>query len=131
MPTGILQGHVKSVIAPGVVINPHAFLKELDALIAGGTDCSDRMMISDRAHVICPWHLLEEAANEAARGTEAIGTTMRGIGTCYSEKVGRFHAIRIGDLIAKDTFAQKVREVVPFKQKILNAAESRWRTDER
>ena len=121
LPTGILQSHVKSVIAPGVVINPHAILKELDGLAAGGKDCSDRMMISDRAHVLCPWHLLEEAAFEASRGGEAIGTTMRGIGTCYSERVGRFHAIRMGDLILKDEFAAKVQEIVPFKQKVLNA----------
>lgn len=121
LPTGILQDHVKSVIAPGVVIDPRAFLKELDALIAGGEDCAGRMMISDRAHVICPWHLLEEAALEASRGDSAIGTTMRGIGTCYREKVGRFHAVRIGDLIQKDAFAEKVREIVPFKQQVLNA----------
>ena len=121
LPTGILQGHVKSVIAPGVVINPHAILKELDGLAAGGKDCTNRLMISDRAHVICPWHLLEEIAFEAARGGNAIGTTMRGIGTCYREKMGRTHAIRIGDLILKDAFAAKVREIVPFKQKVLNA----------
>lgn len=121
LPTGILHGHVKSVIAPGVVIDPNAILKELDSLAAGGEDCSDRLMISDRAHVICPWHLLEEQAFEASRGGSAIGTTMRGIGTCYREKVGRFHAIRMGDLILKDAFAAKVREIVPFKQKILNA----------
>ncbi|MEO1983383.1 MAG: adenylosuccinate synthase [Fuerstiella sp.] len=121
LPTGILQDHVKSVIAPGVVIDPRAFLKELDALIAGGEDCAGRMMISDRAHVICPWHLLEETAFEASRGGSAIGTTMRGIGTCYREKVGRFHAIRVGDLVQKDAFAAKVREIVPIKQKILNA----------
>lgn len=121
LPTGILQGHVKSVIAPGVVISPSAILKELDALEVGGVDFTSRLMISDRAHVICPWHLLEEAAFEASRGGEAIGTTMRGIGTCYREKVGRFHAIRMGDLVLKDAFAAKVREIVPFKQKILNA----------
>ena len=78
-------------------------------------------MVSDRAHVICPWHLLEEAALEKSRGAAAIGTTMRGIGTCYREKVGRSHAIRVGDLIRKQTFAAKVREIVPFKQRILNA----------
>ena len=78
-------------------------------------------MVSDRCHVICPWHLLEEAAFEASRGGEAIGTTMRGIGTCYREKAGRFHAIRMGDLIQKDCFAAKVKEIVPIKQKILNA----------
>ena len=121
LPTGLLHSHVKSVIAPGVVVNPHALLKELDGLIAGGEDCLSRLMVSDRAHVICPWHLLEEAAFETARGGEAIGTTMRGIGTCYREKMGRTHAIRIGDLILKDAFAAKVREIVPFKQKVLNA----------
>ncbi len=121
LPTGILQDHVKSVIAPGVVIDPRAFLKELDALIAGGEDCAGRMMISDRAHVICPWHLLEETAFEASRGGSAIGTTMRGIGTCYREKAGRFHAIRVGDLVQEYAFAEKVREIVPIKQKILNA----------
>lgn len=121
LPTGILQSHVKSVIGPGVVISPPAILKELDGLIAGGEDISSRLMISDRAHVICPWHLLEEAAFEAARGGNAIGTTMRGIGTCYREKMGRSHAIRIGDLILKDAFAAKVKEIVPFKQKVLNA----------
>ena len=121
LPTGILHSHVKSVIAPGVVVSPLALLKELDSLAAGGQDCSDRLMVSDRAHVICPWHLLEEAALEKSRGAAAIGTTMRGIGTCYRDKVGRSHALRIGDLISRDTFAAKVREIVPFKQKLLNA----------
>lgn len=121
LPTGILQSHVKSVIAPGVVVNPKAVLTELDGLAAGGNDCSDRLMISDRSHVICPWHLLEEAAFEKSLGGSAIGTTMRGIGTCYREKVGRFHAIRMGDLIDRDCFAEKVREIVPLKQKLLNA----------
>ena len=123
LPTGMLQSHVQSVIGPGVVINPLAILKELDSLIDGGVNCSERLMISDRAHVICPWHLLEEAAFEKQRGSKAIGTTMRGIGTCYREKVGRFHAIRMGDLINRNRFADKVREIVPFKQIILNALE--------
>lgn len=121
LPTGMLQSHVQSVIGPGVVINPDAILKELDSLTAGGIDCAERLMISDRAHVICPWHLLEESAFEKQRGNKAIGTTMRGIGTCYREKAGRFHAIRMGDLVNKDRFAEKVREIVPVKQIILNA----------
>ncbi|MFM8476685.1 MAG: adenylosuccinate synthase [Planctomycetaceae bacterium] len=121
LPTGILHAHIRSVIAPGVVVNPLALLKELDGLAAGGHDCSTRLMVSDRAHVICPWHLLEEAALEKSRGREAIGTTMRGIGTCYRDKVGRSHAVRIGDLVNRDTFAAKVREIVPFKQRLLNA----------
>lgn len=121
LPTGILHSHVKSVIAPGVVVSPHALLKELDGMAAGGEDGFSRLMVSDRAHVICPWHMLEEAGFEASRGGEAIGTTMRGIGTCYRDKVGRFHAIRIGDLVNKDAFAAKVKEIVPLKQKLLNA----------
>lgn len=121
LPTGILHSHITSVIAPGVVVNPQALLRELDGLQSGGQDCSGRLLVSDRAHVICPWHMLEEAAVEKSRGAAAIGTTMRGIGTCYKDKVGRSHAIRIGDLVNKDSFAAKVREIVPFKQKLLNA----------
>ncbi|MCR9197243.1 MAG: adenylosuccinate synthase [Planctomycetaceae bacterium] len=121
LPTGILHEHVKSVIGPGVVVNPNALLKELDGMAESGQDGFSRLFVSDRAHVICPWHLLEEAALEAARGSEAIGTTMRGIGTCYRDKVGRSHAIRVGDLVDRDVFAARVKEIVPFKQKILNA----------
>jgi adenylosuccinate synthase len=124
LPTGILHSHITSVIAPGVVVNPLALLKELDGLSSGGHDCSSRLLVSDRAHVICPWHLLEEAALEKSRGREAIGTTMRGIGTCYRDKVGRTHAVRVGDLVNRDTFAAKVREIVPFKQRLLNALDS-------
>jgi len=121
LPTGILHEHVKSVIGPGVVVNPNALLTELDGMAESGQDGFRRLFVSDRAHVICPWHLLEEAALEAARGSEAIGTTMRGIGTCYRDKVGRSHAIRVGDLVDRDVFAARVKEIVPFKQKILNA----------
>lgn len=121
LPTGILHSHVQSVIGPGVVVNPNALLKELDGLAEGGEDGFSRLYVSDRAHVICPWHLLEEAALEAARGGDAIGTTMRGIGTCYRDKAGRSHAVRVGDLVDRDIFAARVKEIVPFKQKILNA----------
>lgn len=121
LPTGILHSHVKSVIAPGVVVNPLALLRELDQLESGGIAGISRLMISERSHVICPWHMLEEAAFELSRGSSAIGTTMRGIGTCYRDKAGRFHAIRMCDLIDRDVFAARVREIVPVKQQVLNA----------
>jgi adenylosuccinate synthase len=121
LPTGILQSSVTSVIATGVVVNPKAVITELRGLLDGGQDCRGRLLISDRAHVICPWHILEEAGFEKLRGRNAIGTTMRGIGTCYREKMGRSHAVRVGDLMCRDTFAAKVREIVPVKQKLISA----------
>ncbi len=123
LPTGILQQCVKSVIATGVVVSPGAVLKELDGLLEGGQDCSDRLLISDRAHVIFPWHVLEEAGFEKLRGRSAIGTTMRGIGTCYREKMGRFHAVRMGDILDRDILAAKVREISPIKQRLLDAVD--------
>jgi adenylosuccinate synthase len=79
------------------------------------------LLISDRAHVIFPYHLVEEAALEKVRGANAIGTTMRGIGTCYRDKIGRTHAIRVGDLMRPQLFRQRLEEVVPQKNVILKA----------
>ncbi|MFV0445578.1 MAG: adenylosuccinate synthase, partial [Planctomycetaceae bacterium] len=89
-----------------------------------GVDVGDRLKISDRAHVILPYHLAEEAILEKRRGAKAIGTTMRGIGTCYRDKAGRSHAIRIGDLLRPDYFAERLQEIVPQKNEILSALDS-------
>ncbi|MFK7820647.1 MAG: adenylosuccinate synthase [Planctomycetaceae bacterium] len=120
LPAGILNNRVVSVIGPGVVINPSAILQELEGIISRRGDVGDRLRISERAHVIMPWHMLEEAAMEKARGDRAIGTTMRGIGTCYRDKVGRSYAIRIGDLI-RGSFAGRVARAVEHKNTILKA----------
>jgi len=120
LPAGILNGNVISVVGPGVVINPRAFLEELDGIVSRRGEVGDKLKISERAHVIMPWHMCEEAAMEKARGDKAIGTTMRGIGTCYRDKVGRAHAIRIGDLV-RDSFAGRVREIVAYKNTVLAA----------
>ncbi|MEX0715893.1 MAG: adenylosuccinate synthase, partial [Planctomycetaceae bacterium] len=77
--------------------------------------------ISDRAHVIFPYHMREEAALEKDRGDGAIGTTMRGIGTCYKDKAGRTHAIRVGDLYHVDTFRTRLNAIVAHKNTILRA----------
>lgn len=122
LPAGILSPRVTSVIATGVVINPKALLAE----IAGITDRlgspDGRLLISDRAHVIFPYHMREEALFEGRRQQgEAIGTTMRGIGTCYRDKYGRTHAIRIGDIIRPDVLRKRLREVVADKNLLLTA----------
>ncbi len=121
LPAGVLRQGKTSVIANGVVINPKALLDEIDAVAAQGVELGDRLRISDRAHVIFPYHLAEEAVLEQRRGEKAIGTTMRGIGTCYRDKAGRSHAIRMGDLLRPTYFAERLREVVEQKNEILSA----------
>lgn len=127
MPAGILRDHIVSVVATGVVINPKAFLGELDGIVSRrGPVAPERLRISDRAHVIFPYHLAEEAVLEHSRKEEAIGTTMRGIGTCYREKAGRSHAIRIGDLYYPDLFRRRLAEIVSFKNQMLAALDSKF-----
>lgn len=121
LPAGVLRSGVTSVIAAGVVINPRALLTEIDSITARGIPIGQNLLISDRAHVIFPWHQAEEAAHERGLGENAIGTTMRGIGTCYQDKYGRTHAIRMGDLIRPELFRQRVRSVVEHKNSMLTA----------
>ena len=100
IPSGILHADVQNLITPGVVINPSTMLDEVDGLAARGIDCSRNMRISERAHLVMPWHIAEDRRINATqvRG-ESIGTTNRGIGPCYRDKVGRTHAIRMTDLV--------------------------------
>jgi len=115
LPAGVLRPEVTSVIAAGVVLNPGALLGEMDAITKRGIPISQNLLLSDRAHVIFPWHRAEEAMLEKKRGDDAIGTTMRGIGPCYRDKAGRTHAIRVGDLVRPDVFRKRVHEVAEHK----------------
>jgi adenylosuccinate synthase len=121
LPAGVLRSGVTSVIAAGVVINPRALLTEIESIAVRGIPIGRNLLISDRAHVIFPWHQAEEAVLERNLGGNAIGTTMRGIGTCYQDKYGRTHAIRMGDLIRPELFAPRVRCVAEHKNSILAA----------
>ena len=99
IPSGILSPEVQCVVTGGVVLNPASILQEIDGLIARGIKVGSNLMLSDRAHVIFPWHIAEDAIlDKSCSSGENIGTTMRGIGPCYRDKVGRSHAIRLGDL---------------------------------
>ena len=122
VPSGIINDGVLNLIAPGVVINPPTILKEINSLAERGIDVATRMKISQRAHVVMPWHILEDVMwNELVSGEDNIGTTLRGIGPCYADKIGRSFAIRMGDLVQPD-FADRVRKIAEVKQKVLSAA---------
>lgn len=121
IPSGILNPDVKNVITGGVVLNPPSILAEIDGLVERGVRVDRNLVISDRAHVIFPWHLEEDRLTEArssSDGSEAIGTTQRGIGPCYRDKVGRTHAFRLGDLFRAD-FADRVRKTTEYKNLLL------------
>lgn len=124
LPVGTLRPKVVSVIAPGVVMNPKALLGEIDQLRQRNVPVGENLLISDRAHIIFPYHMAEEAVLEQSRKTEAIGTTGRGIGTCYRDKAGRAHAIRLGDLLHRDLFRKRLTDIVAHKNTLLKAFDS-------
>ncbi|MFO0823592.1 MAG: adenylosuccinate synthase [Gemmataceae bacterium] len=120
LPTGVIRPNVTSVIGNGVVVYPPRFLEEVDSLAKGGVDVSKRLLLSDHAHVIFPYHMEEERLAES--GTEGkIGTTGRGIGPCYQDKVGRRFAIRVGELLRPDHLRERLSQVVPFKNRLMVA----------
>jgi adenylosuccinate synthase len=126
IPTGILRPNVQAVVANGVVVYPPKFLEECANLRAKGIQIGSNLMLSDQAHVIFPYHLEEESLREKAQG-HSIGTTGRGIGPCYQEKVGRHLAIRVGELLDPDHLRSRLREIVPIKNRLLRglSAEAR------
>ena len=120
LPTGVIRPNVKSVIGNGVVVYPPRFLEEVDQLAKGGIDVSGALFLSDHAHVIFPYHMEEERLLES--GTEGkIGTTGRGIGPCYQDKVGRRFGIRVGELLRPDHLRERLGFVVPFKNRLMKA----------
>ncbi len=122
IPTGILRPGVHCVIGNGVVIHPPALLKEIDTLAKQGVDLEGRLHVSDRAHVILPYHLAEERlTEESASVADHLGTTRRGIGPCYRDKVGRVHGVRFGDLYHPDQFRVHLDRIVAYKNRLLTA----------
>src|SRR5258705_8223240 len=103
IPSGILRPGVQAVIGNGVVIDLTALIEEMTALEALGIDVQSRLRISNRAHVIFPFHRLVEKMSEARENRIPIGTTSRGIGPCYEDKTGR-RGIRIADLYDPESF---------------------------
>jgi adenylosuccinate synthase len=98
IPSGIFQGEKINIIGNGVVIDPILFKEEAVSLAASGHDIVNRLYISKKAHLIVPTHRILDAANEAAKGTGKIGTTGKGIGPAYTDKISR-NGLRVGDLL--------------------------------
>jgi adenylosuccinate synthase len=115
IPSGILRPGVAAVIGNGVVIDPAALLDEIDALEAAGIDVAGQLKISNRAHVIFPFHRMVEKLSEGRPDRVAIGTTSRGIGPCYEDKVAR-RGIRMADLVDPDSLSTLYRDLAEDKQ---------------
>src|SRR4051794_10548434 len=113
IPSGILRGQVACYIGNGVVLSPQALCEEIDTLEGAGVDVVSRLKISEACPLILPHHSAVDRAREAAKGAAKIGTTGRGIGPAYEDKVAR-RAIRVQDLFYRERFAAKLGEVLDY-----------------
>jgi adenylosuccinate synthase len=120
LPTGIVRPNKTAVIGNGVVVDPEALLCEIKTLEGNGVRVNGRLLISDRAHLILPYHRAHEVAAEEARGVGKIGTTAKGIGPSYEDKAGR-RGLRAGDLRHPELFRRRCSEVVAEKNRIASA----------
>jgi adenylosuccinate synthase len=118
IPSGVLHDQIICLIGNGVVLSPDALLKEIDQLEARGIPARERIIVSESCSLILPYHISLDQAREAALGNKAIGTTGRGIGPCYEDKVAR-RGVRLGDLMDADLFAVRLREVLDYHNFVL------------
>jgi adenylosuccinate synthase len=118
IPSGIMHPGKKCFIGNGVVVSPEAIMKEIEELEAAGLDVRGRLRISEACPLILPYHVALDAARERAKGEAKIGTTGRGIGPAYEDKVAR-RAIRVQDLYARERFAAKLGEVLDYHNFVL------------
>jgi len=133
LPSGILRENVASIITGGVVLDPAVLLGEIASLRERGVKIGDNLRISERAHLVLPYHRREDAlAEKGARCEERIGTTARGIGPCYADKYARHWAIRVCDLYPAQRLRERLAAVVAHKNAVLAAVyESREMIDAR
>jgi adenylosuccinate synthase len=118
IPSGILHAHVQCLIGNGVVLSPTALLEEIEELERRGVPVSQRLRISDACVLILPYHVALDRAREQAKGKSAIGTTGRGIGPAYEDKVAR-RAIRFGDLFDEKRLSAKLEDVLHYHNFVL------------
>ena len=125
IPSGILHDGVTCIIGNGVVVDPHALFAEIEELARLGIEVGDRLLISEKAHLILPYHRELDVLSEARRGERKIGTTSRGIGPAYEDKIGR-RGIRVCDLLDTRALADEVRENVSARNQIIKDSTLDW-----
>jgi adenylosuccinate synthase len=126
IPSGILHPGIACVIGNGVVVDPQALFAEVDELASTGIDVATRLMVSDKAHLILPYHRDLDLLAEARRGERRIGTTSRGIGPAYEDKIAR-RGIRVGDLGDPKALEQVVRDNVAARNRLVHDSTMDWR----
>ena len=118
IPCGVFRQNVMNIIGNGVVVDPDVLIEEMETLSEMGIDVRDRLMVSERAHLIMPYHILLDTLSEQAKGNDAIGTTGKGIGPTYSDKTSRM-GIRAADLLDLDNLATRLEEVLKFNNLVI------------
>ncbi len=118
LPSGILRPGKLAVLGSGMVIDPKGLVEEIDRLTEAGIDISGRLFISDRAHIVMPYHKILDEAAEKQAGAEKIGTTLRGIGPCYEDKAGR-RGVRAAELVNPALLRRRLEHILPQKNAIL------------
>ena len=126
IPSGILHSGITCVIGNGVVVDPVALFAEIDELVKHGIDVGDRLLVSDKAHLILPYHRDLDLLSEARRGERKIGTTSRGIGPAYEDKIAR-RGIRVGDLADPVGLADNVRDNVTARNRLVHDSTMDWK----
>jgi adenylosuccinate synthase len=126
IPSGILHAGITCVIGNGVVVDPQALFAEVDELTKAGIDVTGRILVSDKAHLILPYHKDLDLLSEARRGERKIGTTSRGIGPAYEDKIAR-RGIRVGDLADPKGLEQNVRDNVTARNRLVQDSTMDWK----
>lgn len=121
LPSGAIREGILCVIANAVVVDPSVLISEIDGLAQRGISLAGRLFISENAHVVLDYHKREDQLREESLGKAKIGTTARGIGPCYADKVGRSYAVRMSDFRDLTALAEKLRMILAYKNKLFAA----------
>jgi adenylosuccinate synthase len=120
LPSGAIREGTVCVISNGVVVDPESVINELEMLNSRGIDLKGRLFISENAHVVLDYHKMEDHLREQSLGKAKIGTTIRGIGPCYSDKIGRSYAVRMSDLTNLSGLKEKLESIITYKNKLFS-----------
>jgi adenylosuccinate synthase len=121
LPSGSIRPDVTCVIANAVVVDPEVLIGEIDGLAERQIPLDGRLVISENAHVVLDYHKREDQLREESLGEHKIGTTIRGIGPCYADKVGRSYAVRVGDFRDLEALKDKLETILAYKNKLFGA----------